>query len=354
MPIIIVGGTGDITVHEKKSDGTLKELHTVSGGPWGGNSVNNAFLELIESIVGKIVMNKFKQTQLADALDLEKGFEMKKRTITPDFSGKIVIKIPLSLHELFQQSGQTIHEAVEQYGCKLKWVRDKMHIDASLIHKCFEKPLQEILKLVHTILSEQLMTSLGTIMLVGGLSESKYVQKAFRDKFQDKNIIVPQDCGLAVVKGAVLFGHQPEVISSRVARYTYGVEIAAIFDPNKHEHSKKVPTDTGPVCKDIFWKIVAINEDVLRDHKILRKGRAVNDHQRRIRRKLFKTVDENPVYTTDPGCTYVGEFCFPLDETLLCDENTITEKYCFGGTEIFCITVHDKTGDVHNCRLTLE
>jgi hypothetical protein len=40
------GGTADITVHEKLSNGRLKELCRASGGDCGGTSVDNAFYEM--------------------------------------------------------------------------------------------------------------------------------------------------------------------------------------------------------------------------------------------------------------------------------------------------------------------
>jgi len=37
-------------VHEKKPDGTLKELHRPSGGTWGGTTVDNHFIALMTTL----------------------------------------------------------------------------------------------------------------------------------------------------------------------------------------------------------------------------------------------------------------------------------------------------------------
>ena len=42
-----VGGTVDITVHEVQADGNVKELYKANGGPWGGKSINEAFLQFL-------------------------------------------------------------------------------------------------------------------------------------------------------------------------------------------------------------------------------------------------------------------------------------------------------------------
>jgi hypothetical protein len=37
-------------------------------------------------------------------------------------------------------------------------------------------------------------------------------------------VIIPEDAGLAVLKGAVQFGFNPKVINPRISRFTYGVK----------------------------------------------------------------------------------------------------------------------------------
>ena len=49
----ISGGTGDITVHEQLSNGSLQELDSASGGECGGTSVDSAFYQIFVEIVEK-------------------------------------------------------------------------------------------------------------------------------------------------------------------------------------------------------------------------------------------------------------------------------------------------------------
>jgi hypothetical protein len=51
---IFIGGTADVTVHEKISSGHLKELCHASGGDCGGTSIDNAFIQMIIQILGGI------------------------------------------------------------------------------------------------------------------------------------------------------------------------------------------------------------------------------------------------------------------------------------------------------------
>ena len=51
---ISIGGTGDITIHEVQSDQSLHEKSMATGGAWGGNKINEAFMQIWKDILGKL------------------------------------------------------------------------------------------------------------------------------------------------------------------------------------------------------------------------------------------------------------------------------------------------------------
>jgi molecular chaperone DnaK (HSP70) len=51
--------------------------------------------------------------------------------------------------------------------------------------------------------------------MVGGFSESQMLQEHVKSTFPHKTVIIPEDAGLAVLKGAVQFGFNPKVINPR-------------------------------------------------------------------------------------------------------------------------------------------
>jgi len=79
------------------------------------------------------------------------------------------------------------------------------------------------------------------MFLVGGFSESKYLQKRIKQEFQGRveNISVPVQPMAAIARGAAMYGlsiirsnlnnlgdnNLNHVISSRILKYTYGVEV---------------------------------------------------------------------------------------------------------------------------------
>ena len=55
-----------------------------NGGDWGGVKVDQAFDEFLLDIVGMETMDRFRNEDKADYLNLCREFEVKKRGIRPD------------------------------------------------------------------------------------------------------------------------------------------------------------------------------------------------------------------------------------------------------------------------------
>ena len=84
------------------------------------------------------------------------------------------------------------------------------------------------------------LKDVSNIVLVGGYAESKLLQDCIKSKFSSKTVIIPNQPGLAVLKGAVIFGHDPSIIAERICRYTYGIGCSLPFDDKFHEESNQV------------------------------------------------------------------------------------------------------------------
>lgn len=65
-------------------------------------------------------------------------------------------------------------------------------------------------------------------------------------------MVIPQECGLAVLKGAVIFGHDPDIVAARIVKYTYGVGINTPFNNNNYLESKKKLINGKEYCTDKF------------------------------------------------------------------------------------------------------
>lgn len=78
------------------------------------------------------------------------------------------------------------------------------------------------------------------------------------------------EAGLVVVKGAVLYEHDPDIICSRICQYTYGKDICEPFDVcepfDKDLHDKIMQTNIEGelLCVGCFLKFSFTNRLVNR------------------------------------------------------------------------------------------
>lgn len=213
----MIGKTVDISIYQKQSNGTYKELHRPTRGPWGGTKVDEAFDQLIIKIVGASCFQKFKDDYKVDVLDFYRELETKKRTIKPESNSKITIKLPMSLVVTFEEeTGEKMKEVVQQTqfykAHKMTFHADKLKMEADLFKWLFRQPINMLVEHIQQLTTEDNLSDVSTILMVGGLSESCIMQDAIMKAFPAKRVIVPVDAGLAVLKGAVLFGHQSNTI----------------------------------------------------------------------------------------------------------------------------------------------
>ncbi|WAQ98305.1 HS12A-like protein, partial [Mya arenaria] len=211
--VVNAGGvTVDINVIELVGEGQLKVLNMNSGGPWGESRVDEAFQDFVRKLVGNLVFDEFKKTCVEDFDQLQRQSETKKRR---DTKGKETINIPVALIEIYNsKTKKTMDEAVKQFKGHLSWTAGKLRVNCEFVRGWFKDTCDNIVKSVRDLFRQHGMFSCKTILLVGGFAESSVLQQAFRDNFPDKRLIVPEEAGLAVLKGAVLFGHLKPYLST--------------------------------------------------------------------------------------------------------------------------------------------
>ncbi|CAB4058841.1 Heat shock 70 kDa protein 12A [Lepeophtheirus salmonis] len=135
---------------------------------------------------------------------------------------------------------------------------------------------------------------IGHLFLVGGFAESPVVQNAIRNALSSKlRVIIPQGVGVAVLKGAVLYGLDP-----------------------KTSHRE-----------------TTIGESITLGDAVTRKYHPASLWHRHIEIHIFSSENENDKYVTDPGVEMVGTLSMDLKEGVSKDRE-IQAKMLFGDTEI--------------------
>ena len=171
--------------------------------------------------------------------------------------------------------------------------------------------------------------------------------------FLNKRIIIPEEAGLSVLKGAVLFGHKPDYIASRVMRFSYGVGVNMLFDSDNHEQHRKYTciVDGTDRCYDTFAEIIKLNESVELGTKVSRSYSTTEPNEKSVLISVCASTKEKPMYIDEDDCVLIGEAIieipFPTEE-----QRNISVEYVFGNTEISMTATDDLHGT--QCEATFK
>lgn len=177
--LILLSSTQEVT--EK---GELKIIHKVRGGPWGGEYTNKYFLKVIATIIGTYNLVK----------------------------------------------------KISTYKCVLSIKRDKLILKAELFAKLFSVQITNIVSELKDILQNERCSNVSAIIIAGGHLEAEVVQTSIKNEFcgSDMEIFIPINGVLSVLKGAVIYGHNPKIVPSRICNFTQVVALNVPFDSVIH------------------------------------------------------------------------------------------------------------------------
>ena len=332
------------------SSGGLKEVHAASGGGWGAILVDEAFRRLLIGIVGKEVYPKFMKQETEDWIDLWRMFEFKKKTVDPAKKDKVNMKLPPTLMELYKkETKQDIRDKIaeSEYSGKIIFAGgDKVRYEATLIQSLFKESVEKTVTHVKSLLQDKNARDVKAILMVGGFSESPMLQDAIKKAFPRLKIIIPKEASSAILRGAVIFGHNPTSITQRILKRTYGVQCYFDFDEAVHDEKYKIQRDTGLKCK-MFGKHVEKGQSVKVGEALPEKGYVPNSQdQETITFPIYASDLKDPKYT-DQGCQYLGELEVDIsDISGDLRDRAVFVKLIFGDTEIKATARIEKTGQV--------
>ncbi|XP_052280334.1 heat shock 70 kDa protein 12A-like [Dreissena polymorpha] len=339
MVLDLGGGTADITVHQVNDDGTLSEIHQPTGGDFGGTNVDNKFVGILVQIFGADIFQKFKKDCMDEYLDFMQNFEIKKRNF--DGSTKLILRFPIKLREMYEQDvGASVESSVNQtlFGNKLEFILDKLVINVELAKTLFDEAVGNIVRTV-----EELMVAVKPIyhiLLVGGFSESPYLQSVMRKTFDvafggEAKVIIPNEPSLAVVHGAVLYCLKPFAIAARVCKYTYGIARLMRFEEG-HPDNKKVRIGDKYYCDDIFNKHIEIGTQINIANAEIVKAQTYYPSRSDMKQavlEVYASPHKDPKYIDENGCQFVGLIKLDIDPKGDMYSELLV-KLMFGGTEL--------------------
>ena len=324
-----------MTVHELQTDGSIKEVSKVSGGPHGGIRVNQQFESLLEKLFGEQNVGKYRHEYPSDWLNLKNDFEAKKRgdrMLDSDLMTNI--RLPRSFVSL-ASNNQT--RAMHNYGSSNVTLKngEYLALSSKMMKKLFEPTVELIKDHLKNLLQQPKLSKVKIMLLVGGFADSALLQQGIKSAFSGRiKVLVPNNASIAVVQGAVLFGKKPGRITERVVSTTYGAGYSSNFIPGVHPEEKKFIVDGVEKCNNLFELFVREDATVRFGQKITSIYNPLRADNTEIRFNFYSTTDPDSMFVTDPGMRKLGSVTVLSPDTWRGKDRKIEVSMEFGGTEI--------------------
>ncbi|KAI8340001.1 hypothetical protein BC941DRAFT_419156 [Chlamydoabsidia padenii] len=248
------GGTVDLIVFEVDGPAKLKEITKGMGESCGSMFLDDQFSRLLQEKLGNQVVSKAAMRTMVDQF---------VDSIKPEFDGldDQYLNIPASVQ--LDRLCDPDSDCVDEGTLILRAVELK--------EKVFEPVVQKVIDLMERQYGDIPDKRLSCIFLVGGFGSSNYLYQRVNQVFSNrvKQILCPPRAAMAIVRGAVYFGLNPRVITSRVSRRTYGINAGLPFDPELDPASSRIVRPDGSVrCPTRFLVFVKKNDRLPIDHCI--------------------------------------------------------------------------------------
>ncbi|KAF8626057.1 hypothetical protein AX15_005102 [Amanita polypyramis BW_CC] len=212
------GGTIDISTYVRTQSGEFKEIA-------GAECLFQGSI-FVKTRAQAFLTEKLRGSKYGDQEEIERMTKYFDTTLKPIFKGPLLsYRIPVG--------GKETHPHLD---IKL----GNLTIYGPKIAEFFEPSIRSIIQAIEDRCRKS-TTSIKTIYMVGGFAQSNYLFSKLDEHFKTRNMkILRPDAYLnkAVAEGSVSFKIDHSV-TSRVSRYTYGIESCPLFNPSNPDHVRR-------------------------------------------------------------------------------------------------------------------
>ncbi|PKY37994.1 hypothetical protein RhiirA4_450923 [Rhizophagus irregularis] len=337
------GGTIDITIRKLIGNNQLGEVTESTGDYCGGTFVDKEFINFLRKKLGDSAIDSFINYHYGPFQYMVQNFcKYAKIPFTGDQSEYRPYE--LDIQECAPNLLQYVNEETRFKMEENEWL---VEIDYDDVKAMFDPVVNKIIRLIHLQLSNA-QEECPTMILVGGFSESKYLQKRIREEFQHrvKNISVPIHPTAATLRGATLYGLSLKnsvdnfdsfhyVISSRILKYTYGIKVRNYWmegDPIERK------IRDGRI--DRFHCLARRGVQVDINEEFTTFFTPLSPMQSSVSFRIYYTTEYNAKYCDEPGMKLLGKLTIYLSGSSQLDK--LLFGFSFGQME-FAVTVKNET-----------
>ncbi|CAG8696780.1 6329_t:CDS:2, partial [Dentiscutata erythropus] len=300
------GGTVDLTTRKLLAGNKLSEITEREGDFCGGSYVDQEFLKFLGRKIGSSAIDLVRQNYYGQLQYMVQEF---CRRVKLPFTGdeREFDTFELDLEDTCPVLKQYVRGQAKEDMEEAEWV---VNIEFEDVKAMFDPVVGKIIRLIHSQLNKS-EEDCSVMFLVGGFSESRYLQTRIRQEFNSmvRNIPVPPNPMVAIVKGAVQFGLTQEVIDDRVLKWTYGTRIARDWAPDDPPERK-----SGKLII-VFEQLGKKGERVAVDQKVLRVFAPTSIIQEYASLDLYTTSKDDAKFCDEPNVNLLDTFSFHVPIT---------------------------------------
>ena len=193
-------------------------------------------MKLLESLLGEDQMIAFRTNNTYHYLNLMIEFELKIRNLDQGIQS---IRLPYSLIEKLDSIPKLDSKLQKAFGKESQITGDRLKFDESCIIEILSNSVKDTIKIINGIKRPKF-----NMVIIGGYAENKLLKYRLKKIFSNKQIIVPDEPTIAVVKGAVLVGHNPLYLETRFAEENQN-QVAVDFSNQPQSIEKQNQRDGG-------------------------------------------------------------------------------------------------------------
>ena len=298
-------------------------------------------------------------------------FERNKKRASPENKDFIDVKLPFNMNNDFKKiTGKELSDVIKEKGpahdvewgscgsIRLKW---------EAVEEMFERIASNVVTKIQNVKNTEACRKVKTMLMVGGFSDSAYIQHEIKEAFERRlTIMVPLEAQMAIIKGAVLFGHKPNIIHARYTKFTYGVAVETAFKEGYHRQETAKYIDGRKKSRDVFSTVVEQGVEIMAGTCIERDYYPSSHSQDSVQFNFYtlSQLPTEPQYVFDKGVKKLGSGISvqvprnSFDDYHLyhflgyhSDERKINLKFYFGETEIHVEAFNKTTGDKAETKL---
>ena len=307
------GYTIDITLNEIVDEfGNLKQLSPPYGGADGSININNDLTKIVEEVLTNEKVEKLKNENFNRWKAILSTIEDKKKGIKIYTSDAEIIKIDVKPYITCSWISDKNRCTTKTSFGEVSYDNDYIYIPFKIVKSIINNYAEKVLKYLKEIEKKFKNINIDMIVTIGGFSNDDILSEKIKKNFAKHYVL--KDPQNSVMKGAVLYGIDPNKIISRKAPYTIGIATYMYHKEGTECRDKRSDENNKDLCL-YFLTFISKGKDIQNNYKIAETYTPIFQNQTDMNFKLYYSELSDTIYINEDE--YISEFTLEINETYL-------------------------------------